>query len=57
MKEWIKYDNFSQRIVIDSQLYIITALSGAGVYRRPFTGRITTKKRVVSDVLLVPQEK
>ena len=47
---------FPQRIVIDSQIYIITAVSGPAVYRRPFTERLTTKKRV-SDALLVPQEK
>ena len=47
---------FSQRIVIDSQIYIIRAVSGQTVYRGPFTARITTKK-LVSDALLVPQEK
>ena len=47
---------FPQRIVIDSQNYIITVVSGRTAYRRPFTGSITTKKRV-SDALLDPQEK
>jgi len=56
VQDWIKYDSFPQRNVIDSQIYIITAVCGPAVYRRPFTGRITTKKRV-SDALLVSQEK
>ena len=52
---WTEYDSFPQRNVIDSQIYIITAVSGPAVYRSPFTGRITTKKRV-SDALLFPRE-
>jgi predicted metalloprotease len=47
---------FPRRIVIDSQIYIITTVSGPCVHRTPLTRRINTKKRV-SDTLLVPQEK